>query len=95
MDYSTYTDAELRRLIAASPETNEAAHLEAVRRFVEQDEMYTQAEMDEAEEEARNIGYDNCSESAYQDGYGDGRADGEAEGYDKGYAAALKESEEE
>lgn len=59
MDYSTRTDAELRRLIAASPETNEAAHLEAVRRFVEQDEY------DMAEEEARAVGYDN----GFADGY--------------------------
>lgn len=59
MNYENLTDAELRRLIAASPETNEAAHLEAVRRFVEQDEMYTQDELDEAEDEARNVGYDN------------------------------------
>lgn len=59
MDYATYTDAELRRLIAASPETNEAANLEAVRRFVEQDEVYTQDELYEAEDEARSVGYDN------------------------------------
>ncbi len=58
MDYATYSDAELRRLIASAPVPNEAANLEAIRRFIDQGEMFDEEELEDEKRMSYDAGYD-------------------------------------
>jgi flagellar biosynthesis/type III secretory pathway protein FliH len=69
INYSSWSDEELRRALTADDD-DVCAILEAAKRFAKQ-EVYTQEELESAEQTAR--------EQAYDDGYADGHAEGKRE----------------